>query len=47
MWRRVVFVRTVVSEDRIASIYSVEEYASEEVATEFFVVTAVKTSDLT
>jgi hypothetical protein len=69
MWRRVGFVWTDVSEDRVASIFRVEESASEEPAcscrlsspkrrftqklhgatsqkTAFFIVTAVKTSNL-
>jgi hypothetical protein len=48
MWRRVDFVLTDVSEERIVSIFKVEEEgrksASEEPA--FFIVTAVKTSIL-
>jgi hypothetical protein len=53
MWHRIVLVWTDVSEDRIASIFTVEKFSSEELhgatshKTAFFIVTAVKTSNLT
>jgi hypothetical protein len=56
MWRRVDLVWTDVSEERIASIFRVEKSANQEPAsaggcrlqkTAFFIVTAVKTSNLT
>jgi hypothetical protein len=55
MWRCVVLVLTDVSEERIASIFRVEKSASEEPLwpggrsqmTTFFIVTAVKASNLT
>jgi hypothetical protein len=57
MWRHVYLVWTDVSEERIPTIFRVEKSASEEPAwvdgcatsqkTAFFIVTAVKTSNLT